>query len=307
MTLDRRISLHKLAVFSLVVELGSVSRAAEQLMVSQPVVSAHLGSLETALRCPLLKWSGGRRRLTPAGTAVHRFAQDALRATRELERELARCSGTRAEPIALAASMALGSYRLAPVLARFLAAHSAIEVHGQIADLRRIVAATTTGAVDFGLVLGEPPGTDPALDATLLGFEPLVLLGAPGETGWPGPLAVNAISELRLVEGHGADGSDDTVRQALQALGVTYRVAMELGHPEAVKRVVRQGGFQAFLPLCTAAAELERGELEILAVEELSLAVPVYLLLRVGQEPSDAEQELIDGLQAEYLTPAPAS
>src|SRR4051794_16458889 len=46
LALDSRITLHKLEVFDLVVECGSVSRAADQLYISQPVVTAHIRSLE---------------------------------------------------------------------------------------------------------------------------------------------------------------------------------------------------------------------------------------------------------------------
>ncbi|WP_219412377.1 helix-turn-helix domain-containing protein [Pseudonocardia nigra] len=48
MKLDNRISLQKLEVLCLVVELGGVHRAAERLFVAQPVVSAHLRPCRSA-------------------------------------------------------------------------------------------------------------------------------------------------------------------------------------------------------------------------------------------------------------------
>jgi len=49
MAIDQRITLHKLEVFELVVELGGVSRAVDRLFVAQPVVTAHIRSLEQRL------------------------------------------------------------------------------------------------------------------------------------------------------------------------------------------------------------------------------------------------------------------
>ena len=60
--LDQRISLQKLEIFCLVVDLGGVGRAAEHLFVAQPVVSAHLRTLQERLGAELLYRDGRRLR-----------------------------------------------------------------------------------------------------------------------------------------------------------------------------------------------------------------------------------------------------
>ena len=58
MALDTRISLYKLEILCAVVDHGGVSRAAEQLYISQPVVTAHIRSLEERLGAELFQRAG---------------------------------------------------------------------------------------------------------------------------------------------------------------------------------------------------------------------------------------------------------
>lgn len=298
MAIDGRISLHKLLVFSLAVDLGSVSRAAERLVVTQPVVSAHLRSLEESLGCTLFEQRGGTRALTEAGLAVHRFAQETLRSTRELERLIAATDGHDCGRIILAAGTSLGSYRVGRVLTRFLVDHPGAEVESQSADVARIVDATITGAVDFALALGDTGITHDELETHVVGWEPFVLLAAPGVLGHA-PITPSVLSSLDLIEDGTGDGSA-AVRRTLHELGVRRQVTMELGHPEAVKRVVGEGTGVAFLPRCAAEREIAAGELEVVEVEGLSLIVPVQLIHRAGRRLTELEYQLLDDLRDAY-------
>jgi LysR family transcriptional regulator, low CO2-responsive transcriptional regulator len=298
--LDPRISLQKLAVLSLVVELGSVSRAAEQLMVSQPVVSAHLRSLERALGCSLFERRGGRRVLTEAGAAVHRWALQTLRSTRELERRIAATSGGDPGFIVLGASMSLGTYRVSRVLAGFLLERPGLVAREHAADNRGIVEASAAGTIDFGVVLGDPGAENGEIDAEHIGDEPLVLLAAPQTLQGRTAIAVDELRTASLVAVHEGHGADDVVGRALDAVRVQPRLTMELGHPEAVKRVLRESTAVAFLPLSTATAEIERGELRVVDVEGMSLAVPVYVVSRAGRGLFGIEREFVEQLRAAY-------
>ena len=68
------LTFQKLEVFCTVVEFGSVTGAADKLCVTQPVVTAHLRSMEAKLGCVLVKRVGRNIALTEAGQRVHRWA-----------------------------------------------------------------------------------------------------------------------------------------------------------------------------------------------------------------------------------------
>lgn len=86
--LDNRISLQKLEIFCLVVELGGVGRAAEHLMVAQPVISSHLKSLRQRLPLEIFERDGRNLRLTEAGESAYAWAKDVLGRTEKMTREI---------------------------------------------------------------------------------------------------------------------------------------------------------------------------------------------------------------------------
>ena len=78
-----RVNLHKLRVFCEVVERQSLSLAAQHLIVTPPVVSAHIRDLELFFGAKLLQQQGRRMLLTETGELVYRYALEVLRATEE--------------------------------------------------------------------------------------------------------------------------------------------------------------------------------------------------------------------------------
>jgi len=79
------LNYHHLAYFAAVARLGSVVRAAEQLGVSQPTVSAQLKVLEASLGEALLVRKGRGLVLTEIGVLVKRYAEEIFDLGRELE------------------------------------------------------------------------------------------------------------------------------------------------------------------------------------------------------------------------------
>src|SRR6478672_13709341 len=71
-------TLGQLRTFLAVVGTGSVRAAAERLVVTQPAVSAALGSLQEELGVALVARDGRGLRVTPAGEAFADYARRAL-------------------------------------------------------------------------------------------------------------------------------------------------------------------------------------------------------------------------------------
>lgn len=77
------LNLHQVHIFTVVAQEGSISRAAEQLYLTQPAVSQHLKTLEAGLGVKLLQ--RGRRgvALNEAGEVFLSYARCLLRLDEE--------------------------------------------------------------------------------------------------------------------------------------------------------------------------------------------------------------------------------
>ncbi|HET7842582.1 MAG TPA: LysR family transcriptional regulator, partial [Xanthomonadales bacterium] len=79
--------LKQLRAFCYTARLGTISRAAEALFLSQPSVSLQLAALEKELGCMLVERNGRRTQLTPAGTALYELARPLVEGLEALDAE----------------------------------------------------------------------------------------------------------------------------------------------------------------------------------------------------------------------------
>lgn len=307
MALDSRITLHKLEVFEYVIELGGVTRAAERLFVAQPVVSAHIRSLEERLGVRLFYREGRQMHLTEAGRGVHVWASDVLRRTRELERHLGTLTDGRQETAVLGASMAVGGYLLPPALAAFRKERPLIDIRLNILDTEHAIADTLAGDNDFAVVVSEIDPTTETLAAELIGVEELVFVCAP-DFDVADQVTVEQLAQLPFVEAPSGLIRRTFVEREMNRIGIHDRkIAIELGHAEAMKQATRAGLGIAVLSRGSVANELVRGELREVEVEGVELGAPVYLVHRkdkllttVHLDIIGAIRELFRGEQSEH-------
>lgn len=301
LAIDRRISLHKLEVLCQVVEQGGVGRAAEALFVAQPVVTAHVRSLEERLGTKLFYREGRRLHLTESGRVVHAWAQDVLARTRELDRHLAGLSEGSRGSVALGASMSLGSYRLPAVLTAFHRDHPEVELRLSISDTEHAIEDARAGAFDFAVVVADADPGGPGMATELLGHEELVLIAAPEAAPAAAEVSPAELAELPFVEAPEGIVRRRFVDRSLKELGVRERdVALEFGHPEAMKRAVRAGLGVSMLFRGAVAEELELGLLREVRIAGAEVRIPVYLVHRKGKEFSPPHLELIGAVRESF-------
>lgn len=124
--------LVEMRVFRAVAECGSFTAAAQQLGVSQPLVSQTLSSLEERLGVRLLHRSTRNQRLTQEGDA---FLASCKRLLDEVD--LAESQIRSPEPVGelrITAPRAFGADQIVPHLPGFLAAHPGISLHLSLSD-----------------------------------------------------------------------------------------------------------------------------------------------------------------------------
>jgi LysR family transcriptional regulator, low CO2-responsive transcriptional regulator len=304
--LDTRITLHKLEVFELVVERGSVSRAAEQLFVSQPAVTEQLRSLEERVGARLFYREARALHLTEAGEAVHAWAQQVLTHTRSLARQLDGFSDGMRGSALIAASMSVGSYLLPEALARFRQRRPQVQVTLELTA--QAIEGTLAGRYDFAVVALDAEPAQPELQGELIGEEPLVVVGAPDHVDPLGTVDLAELGDMPFVESPQGLLRRSLVDRQLAAAGVRRRnVVIELGHPEALKRAAEVGLGVTVLFRSAVEHELTAGRLRELPVRDMRLSVPLYLVRRKAKVLSVVQQDIAAAIRDHVARRSPGT
>jgi LysR family transcriptional regulator, putative pyruvate carboxylase regulator len=264
-----RLTLRQIQVFLAVCRLHSYSKAAEELALTQPAVSAQIRQLESVIGESLFDYLGKQLYLTPAGAALQRAGRDLLQRLVGLEMELAELRGVLQGTLSLAIESS-AQYFMPAELSRFGAQHPAVGVvlevvnHGEA--LRRL-----RDNLDDLVVMGQLP-QDRGLAFTPFRDNELVAVAAPAHPlcGAESISLLQLSAEILLVREAGS-GTRKAFDTYCNEQSVIFRQQRQLGSLEAVKRGVQAGLGIAVLPREACAAELAAGQLSLLAVRGLPL------------------------------------
>lgn len=290
-----RFDLTDLRLLLDVVEAGSITAGCERSHLALASASARLRQMEDALGATLLERHRSGVRPTPAGWAAVHHARLMLQQVEQLRGDLAdHARGMAGRVRVLANTAALTEY-LPGALARFLAAHAAIDVDVQERPSHAIVQQLHDGAADLGIVAD-------AVDLARLEIRPfrrdqLVLLVPRGHA-----LARRrrlAFAEV-LAEHFVGLGEDSALQQTLalqaQRLGWRLRIRVRLRSFEAMGAMVAAGVGLAVVP-AAAAQRLAAGRgLSVVALSDTWADRELMLCARsFGQLPAHAAR-LVEAL-----------
>ncbi|MFZ0215440.1 MAG: LysR substrate-binding domain-containing protein, partial [Candidatus Dormiibacterota bacterium] len=228
----QRFGLERLRLFAAVAEHEHVSRAAAELGMSQPGLSAQIRVLERELGVALVQPSGRGVRLTDAGQVVDRYARRVNAAATSLEEEVAAIRGLARGHLRMGASETVAAYLLAGWLAELHRSHPGVGLAVRVTNTDALVELVRNEEIDLAVVAATI--TDPDLDSELLGEDRLVLIAPPGR----GPVDLSASN---LIVREPGSATRRTVERALGEAGTRPAATIELGSTEGIKRAVAAG------------------------------------------------------------------
>jgi len=291
------LELRQLRVFVTVVEVGSHTRAARTLGISQSTVSETLSALERAIGVALFK-KGATKVLTPAGDVLLDYARRLDALTSELTTELAKVSSDVSGTLVVAAVESVSAYvlpsRLAVLRAQWPKARLEV-ITGTCPEIRDHVAA---GKCDLGLIL---EGETSVSDDSIVARTRFVIFGSSSH-----PLVGHRATadELRRCDFFMCDASGNyhqVLRHYFDVAQVPVPRTQTLGTIEGVKRGILMGGTAlGLLPAHAVEQELADGSLVEVPVRP---ALPALVLRAV--RPSGVSP-MVDAL-LESLRNAPLS
>src|SRR3569833_1569023 len=153
-----RYTLRQLEVFVSVGRYESVSRAAAALALSQSATSTALGEFERQFDSQLFDRVGKTLRLNELGSQLLPKAVELLDRAREIEELLEGKTGFGA--LQIGATLTIGNYLAALIIAAFMQRHPESRVRLQVQNTSPIVHRVAHHELDLGLIEGDCQHTD---------------------------------------------------------------------------------------------------------------------------------------------------
>jgi DNA-binding transcriptional LysR family regulator len=281
-----------------------LGRAASELFITQPALTARIQRLEEELGVPLFLRTPTGMRLTDPGKALLPYAVralDALAEGRRLVNEVARGG---AGQLSLGAAPAVSTYVLPALLKRFAIANPNVRLTVRTGHSEEILGMVLADEVELGVVRSL---RHPAIQSTPVYEETLVLVvDAEHPFAARGEISVEELSGAQLILFDRASSYHDLTAAFLREAGVTPRGVMELDNIDATKKMVEQGLGVALLPQSAVAAELEGGTLRAVRIADAERVRRQIVVIRRRDagEPTGLVAAFMDTLAQAELTRA---
>jgi DNA-binding transcriptional LysR family regulator len=273
------VDLRQLEIFAKVAELGSFSRAAEALSLTQPTVSEHIRTLEVELGVRLLDRLGRGAAVTPAGQLLLSHALRLLAMAKEARQAMDGFLGRMSGELLIGASTIPGEYILPAMVGRFKEKFPQISITLLIGDSQAAVDWVGEGRAELAVVGARL--SHRGVEYRELAADDIVVV-IPAAHRWHGRTHVS-LDELRaepLLLRERGSGTRAALERALsdaqQSLSA-FRVVGEMGSTQAIKQAVKAGVGVSVISGRAVAEECRSGLLGSVRVLDLPIARSFYV------------------------------
>ncbi len=295
-------TLHQLRVFEAVARHSSFTKAAEELLITQPTVSSQVKQLSQSVGLALFEQIGKQLYLTEVGEVLLSTCQEVFEKLDNFEMKVADLKGTKQGRLRLAA-VSTAKYFVPRLLGSFCQEYPAVDISLQVDNHQKLIQRMRENQDDL-YILSQPP-EDLDLCAESFLDNPLVVLAR-----WDHPLAQEQNIPIKQLQGEPfimrEQGSG--TRQAVQKLFEKHKtkvsVRLELGSNEAIKQAIAGGLGISVLSKHTLISEGTQGELTILDVQNFPIQRRWYVVYLSGKQLSVVAQTFLEYLlEASHTMP----
>jgi molybdate transport repressor ModE-like protein len=274
-------TLHRLRIFKIVTDAGSINAAARQLQITQPSVSSHIQALEQEIgRKLFIRHQGRRMELTDAGKLLHDYASEVIARTSQFEHALMRLD-RKEKTVSVAAQRNIANNLMPQHLAKFSRTHPDYEIIMYSQTYDTVIGHVREGKADLGLIITTEYVE--GLYSEILDYQRLMFVVGPGHE-----LAKKPLIEPEELERHSFISAIKHSKHArmidelMQKIGVRHhRFGLQVEDSATMIELVKRGVGYAATFHFSVKEELERGELVSLPIN----AQPISLEFRLLYNP----------------------
>jgi DNA-binding transcriptional LysR family regulator len=277
----------RLKVFRSVAHHLNFSRAAEELLLTQPAVTQQIKALEEECGVPLFDRGGGRITLTPGGETLLPYAEKLKILSDEALAAVANAAGRNAGLLAIGASQTIGQYLLPNLVAFFLRENPRVTLTAMSGNGDQMIEALIARRIQLALIEGPALRKDIHVEPFM---EDHMVLVVPTSHEWADhEIDVSMLKDAPLLMREFGSGSRRVVENALTRAGMKKKelnIRMELDSNEGLLSAVEAGLGVTFVSRWAVRNQLALGMLKLARVRGLKLSRKFSIVYPAGPEPT---------------------
>ncbi len=253
-------TLHQLVVFSKIVELKSITKASEELFMTQPAASIQLKNFQDQFEIPLTEVVGRQLYVTDFGQKIYKMAQNIITEVNAINYQTHAHKGLLSGKLSISI-VSTGKYVMPFFLSDFLKQNPGIDLVMDVTNKLKVIESLEKNLIDFALVSVIPEKLN--LKSEKLLENKLYVVGDKDFNNTQ-QLSSKQLTELPLIYREHGSGTRLVMQDYFSKHNLLVKKKFELTSNEAVKQAVIAGLGNSILPLIGIRNELITGELKII-------------------------------------------
>lgn len=261
-------TLHQLQVFLKITQTKSITKAANELHLTQPAVSIQLKNLQDQFAIPLTEIVGRQLYVTDFGKEIAQAVENILNEVHAINYKTLAFKNQLAGRLKLSV-VSTAKYVMPFFLTNFLKQNDGIELVMDVTNKAKVIESMENNEVDFALVSILPEQLK--IQSVTLMKNKLYLVGNIDRVFDKKHSDINLLEELPLIYRELGSGTRFTMEQFIKNNNLHVIKKMELTSNEAVKQAVIAGLGYSIMPIIGIKNELKNNVLQIIPVKKFPI------------------------------------
>jgi DNA-binding transcriptional LysR family regulator len=289
-------TLNQLQIFLKIAQTQSVTKASEELNLTQPAVSIQLRNFQAQFEIPLTEVVGRQIYITDFGKEIAAAAESILNQVHAINYKTMAYKGQLSGRLKISV-VSTGKYVMPYFLSGFIKKHPDIELNMDVTNKTKVVKSLERNEVDFSLVSIIPESLQ--VNKVDLLDNKLYLVGNKKTKIEKQADVKSLFEELPLIFRESGSGTRQTMEKFIERNHLNVKRKMELTSNEAVKQAVLAGLGYSIMPLIGIRNELRRGEIKIIPVKGLPIKTIWRLIWLKSKNLSPVATAFLDYINEE--------
>lgn len=289
-------TLNQLQIFLKIVQTKSVTKASEELNLTQPAVSIQLRNFQNQFDIPLTEVVGRRIYITDFGLEIAEAAENIISQVHAINYKTSAYNGQLTGRLKISV-VSTGKYVMPYFLTEFMQKHDGIDLLMDVTNKNKVIESLENNEVDFALVSILPSKLN--IEKMDLLQNKLYLVGSSEKKLQKFTHTKEIFKELALIFRENGSGTRQTMESFIERNKISVLKKMELTSNEAVKQALLAGLGYSIMPLIGIKNELHNNELQIIPIKGLPIKTTWSLIWLKGKKHTPVSESFLAYLNKE--------